>query len=158
VNRTDVVLVGHSYGGMVISGVAGAAGSRIAYLVYLDAFLPEHGKALSDYAPVPPAREDGWRVPPPSTAEGFGVADPEGMLWVQSRLGDQSPQTFIQPVVLTSVSRIPGTFIQCSEAPFFAGAAARARERSFRVHARLSAEHDAMITQPNALAAILLEV
>jgi pimeloyl-ACP methyl ester carboxylesterase len=48
---TNVVLVGHSYGGMVISGVAERAGSRLARLVYLDAFLPENGKALRDYAP-----------------------------------------------------------------------------------------------------------
>ena len=41
----NVILVGHSYGGMVISGVAETAGTRLAQLVYLDAFLPEDGKA-----------------------------------------------------------------------------------------------------------------
>src|SRR3954454_23529514 len=41
----DVVLVGHSYGGMVIAGVAERARARVAQLVYLDAFLPEDGKA-----------------------------------------------------------------------------------------------------------------
>ena len=50
----DVVLVGHSYGGMVIAGVAEQAGARLAQLVYLDAFLPEDGKALKDYAALNP--------------------------------------------------------------------------------------------------------
>lgn len=155
---SNVVLVGHSYGGMVISGVADVAGSRIAHLVYLDAFLPENGKALSDYAPLPPTREDGWRVPPPSGAEGFGVTEEEDIAWVQSRLGDQPLRTLTQPVVSAAAARIPSTFIQCSEAPFFAEAGERARARGFRYYALPSAGHDAMITQPRELAAILLEV
>jgi pimeloyl-ACP methyl ester carboxylesterase len=46
----DVILVGHSYGGMVVTGVAAAAGSRIRTLVYLDAFLPQDGENLWDIA------------------------------------------------------------------------------------------------------------
>ncbi|WP_338466648.1 alpha/beta hydrolase [Novosphingobium sp. ZN18A2] len=42
------VLVGHSYGGMVVTGVAGKLGARIDALVYLDAFLPEDGQSLWD--------------------------------------------------------------------------------------------------------------
>ena len=42
----DVVLVGHSYGGMVITGVADRLPGRLAQLVYLDAFVPEHGDSL----------------------------------------------------------------------------------------------------------------
>jgi pimeloyl-ACP methyl ester carboxylesterase len=57
----DVVLVGHSSGGMVIAGTTAVAAERIGQLVYLDAFLPEDGKALRDYAPVPPARPDTTR-------------------------------------------------------------------------------------------------
>ena len=58
----DVVLVGHSYGGMVITGVAEREGNRLSQLVYLDAFLPEDGKSIKDYAKLNPTREDGWRV------------------------------------------------------------------------------------------------
>ena len=47
---TDVVLVGHSYGGMVITGVSARCADRIRTLVYLDAFLPENGQALWDIA------------------------------------------------------------------------------------------------------------
>ncbi len=46
----DIILCGHSYGGMVIAGVAGALGDRIRTLIYLDAFLPEDGKSLWDIA------------------------------------------------------------------------------------------------------------
>lgn len=42
------VLVGHSYGGMVVTGVAARLGARIDALVYVDAFLPEHGQSLWD--------------------------------------------------------------------------------------------------------------
>jgi pimeloyl-ACP methyl ester carboxylesterase len=69
----EVVLVGHSYGGMVITGVAERVPHRIARLVYLDAFVPQDGEAQLDLLP-PPARAaleqlfasspDGWRVPP----------------------------------------------------------------------------------------------
>ena len=45
---TDVVLIGHSYGGMVATGVADRAGARIAQLVYLDAFVPQDGQSLFD--------------------------------------------------------------------------------------------------------------
>jgi pimeloyl-ACP methyl ester carboxylesterase len=47
-NLNDVVLAGHSYGGMVITGVADQIAERIAALVYLDAFLPEDGQSLFD--------------------------------------------------------------------------------------------------------------
>ena len=49
---SGVVLVGHSYGGMVATGVADRARDRIRQLIYLDAFVPEDGKALHDYVPA----------------------------------------------------------------------------------------------------------
>jgi len=74
---SDIVLCGHSYGGMVVTGVADAVPEKIASLVYLDAFVPENGQALSDIVPAnrnQPAG-DGISVPPlPSSA--FGV-DPK---------------------------------------------------------------------------------
>ena len=49
---SDVVLCGHSYGGMVITGVAEQIAAKIRSLVYLDAFVPENGKSLMDYLPA----------------------------------------------------------------------------------------------------------
>ena len=74
----DIVLIGHSYGGMVATGVADRARDRIAQLIYLDAFVPEDGQSLLDLNE--PTRQrmqglakggDGWRVPPMSAAAGY---------------------------------------------------------------------------------------
>jgi len=54
VDLERVALVGHSYGGMVIAEGAARVVPRVSQLIYLDAFLPDSGKALRDYAPVPP--------------------------------------------------------------------------------------------------------
>jgi len=155
----DVILVGHSYGGMVVSGVAALEPSRVAQLVYLDAFLPDQGKAVRDYAPLPPARADGWRVPPPATAQQFGITDESDVAWVNSRLGDQPLGTFTQPACGSAAPNVSRqAFIQCSEAPWFVEAAERSKRRGFDYHALLSAGHDAMLSQPKELAEIFLSL
>jgi len=69
---TEVVLAGHSYGGMVITGVADRVPARIGRLIYLDAVVPEDGEALVDLLPSPERertaqrvaeRGDGWLIP-----------------------------------------------------------------------------------------------
>jgi pimeloyl-ACP methyl ester carboxylesterase len=54
----DVILVGHSYGGMVITGVADRAAARVGRLVYLDAATPVNGQSLVDVAG--PTTWHGW--------------------------------------------------------------------------------------------------
>src|SRR6202167_6610182 len=49
---SDIVLVGHSYGGMVVTGVADALPDRVRSLVYLDAFVPKNGEALLNFLPA----------------------------------------------------------------------------------------------------------
>jgi pimeloyl-ACP methyl ester carboxylesterase len=70
----DIVLLGHSYGGMVATGTADRAGDRVTQLIYLDAFVPRDGQSLFDLNEPGrlPMRElaksgDGWRVPPNPT-------------------------------------------------------------------------------------------
>jgi pimeloyl-ACP methyl ester carboxylesterase len=156
----DVVLVGHSYGGMVITGVAEQAQARLAQLVYLDAFLPEHGKALQDYAPVPPLRDDGWRIPSPGGPRDFGVTDEHDIAWITPRLGDQPLKTFTQPVQRSAkqINSLAQTFIQCTDAPFFSEAGERAKRQGFRYRELFSAGHDAMVTMPRQLADVLIEL
>ncbi len=156
----NVVLVGHSYGGMVIAGVAEKAGVRLAGLVYLDAFLPENGKAVKDYTQLPPVRDDGWRIPTLGPPSAYGVTDERDVAWMTPRLGDQPLKTFTQPVQLSSDRdrSLSQTFIQCTKAPFFAEAGERAKRRGFRYRELFSAGHDAMVTKPKELAKILLEV
>ncbi len=92
----DIILVGHSYGGMVVTGVMGQLGSRIAHIVYLDAFLPGDGQSLWD---VVGAWEQehyiaGQRETPGLVAPLPGI-DPDGVL-------SRHPLfTFIQPVHFT---------------------------------------------------------
>src|SRR5215831_5722049 len=70
----EVVLVGHSYGGVVIAGVADRVPSRVGHLVYLDAGVPHNGEGYLDLLPNLRAlieedsrlNGDGWRVPPPT--------------------------------------------------------------------------------------------
>ena len=155
----DVVLVGHSYAGMVIAGVAEKAASRLTQLVYLDAFLPENGKAIKDYAPLNPTRDDGWRVPVPGMPPRFGVTDQEDVAWMEARLGDHPQKTFTDPARLSSAqSSLRRSYIHCSQAPFFSEAADRAKREGFRFRELLVAGHDAMITQPRALATILVDL
>jgi pimeloyl-ACP methyl ester carboxylesterase len=154
----DVVLVGHSYGGMVVAGAAPAVASRLARVIYLDAFLPDDGKALQDYVQLS-ASGDAWRLPPPGKPPRFGVRDPDDVAWMEARLTDQPRKTMTEPVrVSADISgRVPHTYILCSKSSHFVAAAERAKQRGFRYRELLSAGHDAMISQPAELAKLLLE-
>ena len=161
----NVILVGHSYGGMVIAGVAAKAGERLAQLVYLDAFLPENGKALQDYAPplaeLVKAQGAGWRLSSAwmgTPTEMFGVKDSADLAWVTPRLGDQPYGTFTQPVQLaTNLSKsLRQSYTHLTKGPPFEEAAGRAKKQGLHMYELFSAGHDAMVTQPKELAKLLL--
>jgi pimeloyl-ACP methyl ester carboxylesterase len=105
---SQVVLVGHSYGGMVVSGVADAAADRIRSLIYLDAALPESGQTMLDF--VLPARRaqflesartegDGWKVPPLRAAQ-WGIDEPADQEWLDSLFGFHPLKAFTDPIQL----------------------------------------------------------
>lgn len=163
----NVVLVGHSYGGMVITGVAGKVANRISQLVYLDAFLPENGKALRDYTPPPPKdapvnnSPDNWKVAPRSTAEQFGVREKADIDWAQSRMGPQPAKTFGQPLQLSAPipESIKKTYILLTEdSPWFLEAADRAKKMGYQFYKLLGGGHDAMISEPKKLAKVFVEL
>jgi pimeloyl-ACP methyl ester carboxylesterase len=163
----EVVLVGHSYGGMVVTGAANRAAARIARLVYLDAFVPEDGKCLLDYVVPERAarmREEGERagmVTPPPLAL-WGLEKPEHVAFVGPREVKHPYATMKQPIRLqpnAAFERLPRTFIYCSRPATgsFDQFAARFRaDPGWRVH-ELATGHDAMILAPEALARILLQ-
>ena len=89
---TDVHLVGWSYGGMVTTGVLARMRKRVRSMIYLDAFLPENGKALADYAEGPAraamdAAKQADKHMPPIPMKVFGVTDPVVIAFAQPRLG-----------------------------------------------------------------------
>src|SRR5471032_386345 len=104
----DITLLGHSYGGMVATGVADKVGSRIARVIYLDAFAPKDGQSLFDL--VGPKTEgnmragaardgEGWRIPAgPMPAD----TSPEDVAWATPRRRMQPLRTFEQKLTLTS--------------------------------------------------------
>ena len=98
----NVVLLGHSYGGMVATGVADRARDRVKQLIYLDAFVPDDGQSLFDLneAGREPMRAlanagDGWRVPPnPTPAD----TPPEDVAWLNARRVDMPIRCFETPL------------------------------------------------------------
>ena len=161
----DIVLVGHSYGGMVVTGVADRVGARLAQLIYLDAFVPEDGEALIDLVRgfiEFPMREDGWRVAPLCSVEGWGVTDESDIAWAQPRIGDHPFKTLSQPLRLSDQDHTSprGAFIQTgynTECPPSLLRVERAKRKGFE-YRELAVGHDAMISQPKELAAILLKL
>lgn len=164
---TEVVLIGHSYGGMVATGVADRVGSRIAQLVYLDAFVPRDGKSLLDLQPpevkarmygLVQAKGDGWRVPPNPMPPDTSEAD---VAWATPRRVPQPLMTFQMPLRLTSQQEPPPrTYIYCKRsAPgdVFRQFAERAQREGWR-YFEMDSSHNPHITQPEALLAILTQI
>jgi pimeloyl-ACP methyl ester carboxylesterase len=167
----DVILVGHSYGGMVITGAADRAADRVGKLVYLDAANPRNGQSLVDVAgPVinvtrpMGAIVDGVELvllPAPGAAAFYGIEDPDDQAWVDARLTGHPWKCFEQPLELTdedALWAIPQYHIVCTST-----VPTRAEElvANARAHGRwweIDTGHDLMITEPRAVADALLEV
>ncbi len=163
----DVVLVGHSYAGFVIAGVAAQAKARVGHVVFLDAFLPEDGKSMLDYNPLPPGfhdvvqrQGDGWRLPLPFTLADFGVSDPTDVAWVTPRITDQPFATFTEALKLPadSFGGLRSSYIRTTDGEPFEPAATRAAAAGFNVSEMTDAGHDVMITQPRELVPRLVEL
>ncbi len=161
----QVTLVGHSYGGMVISGVAARTTGRIGHLVYLDAFVPETGKSLLDYVGERAAamREaatvngEGWKLPsfPP---ERFGVTSQRDTEWLTKHLVAQPLKTFEQPLPAAGGDKLKRSYIYCSKPATgtFDQFAERLRDdRKWSFH-DVKTGHDAMVTAPGEIAKILM--
>lgn len=157
----DVVLCGHSYGGMVVTAVADRIPDRVRALVYLDAFVPEHGEALADFAPVSGGELiDGWKSSPIS-ATVFGVNSADRS-WVDRQCTPQPVACFRQPVQLTGgLARIEDvSYIYASG---WAGTQSplhrfyeKAKARGWKTQ-EIDCGHDVMLDQPERLTASLLD-
>jgi pimeloyl-ACP methyl ester carboxylesterase len=171
---SEVILVGHSYAGLVVSAAANRVPDRIAGLVYLDAMVPEDGETAIDVMPVTQtlidraaASDAPWRIPPmpelPPPFGLFGVTDPADTAWLRTLLGDESVLCYRQPVRLDNpaTAAIPRTHIHCvGNAP--AGITRRPvppvqPNGTPAQILTLPTGHDSMITMPAELAELLLK-
>jgi pimeloyl-ACP methyl ester carboxylesterase len=162
----EVYLIGHSYGGMVATGVADRARARIKHVIYLDAFAPKDGQSVFDLQqPEALARMragaqasgDGWRLPsnpmPPDTA-------PEDVAWATPRRKPQPIKTFEAKLKLSAEPSAPRTYIYCKRArpdDNFRQFLERAKREGWRTY-EIDASHNPHITAPDLLAGILQEI
>ncbi len=171
-----VILCGHSYGGMVITQLADRLGDRVSAMVYLDAFVPEHGDSLISLldTALPPevaeqfiggfrgaAQEGGSGMMQPIPAEMFGILE-QNRPWVERRCVPQSLATFEMPVLLSggTDSKVKKVFILADNwdpSPFRYFADKYTNVAGWDV-ITMPSSHDVMVDMPEELAAELLKL
>jgi pimeloyl-ACP methyl ester carboxylesterase len=161
----DVILVGHSYAGQVVTGVADRIPERIALRVYLDAFVGADSEAAIDLQPENVAahyRESvagpgfGWLIPVRSL-QVLGVTEQTDIDWLEARLTPHPWLTYTEPLRLTGHgSSVSAAFIECTDwMRVFQTHAERAAAHGWPVHT-VHTGHEAMVTAPKQLADVLL--
>ncbi|OGT78186.1 MAG: esterase [Gammaproteobacteria bacterium RIFCSPLOWO2_02_FULL_52_10] len=161
---TDIILIGHSYGGMVATGVVDRAGAVIKRLVYLDAFVPRDGQSLYDLVTdearqrirqFPATNDDNWRLPPNPMPADTPAQDRQ---WCEPLRRHQPVRTVTQPVRLRQdTPPIPRTYIYCTRSDTFQQFARRAQVEGWDYH-EMDSSHNPHITLPEELAALLNEI
>ena len=155
----NVILAGHSYGGMVITGVAAKIKERLSHLVYVDAFLPRAGECAWDILTWQPEafetlKIEGkpWQVEPVNPDIFF----PELKGYNMDRLTPMTIRTHTDP--LSDVENdVPGTYIQCTQEPFYFGEVAERAKSDGMKHVEIEAGHIVILTHPKEIAEILME-
>lgn len=163
----DIVLVGHSYAGWVISGVAEHLEKSIRSICFVDAFFPENGESGLDEAPEHLRRSvldeiaAGATSRNPPSASAFDVNERD-RAWVDAKLTPMPLRTFASTATLTGArDRIPmRSYVRCTCHP--AAQFDRAYERvngrpGWRTY-ELPSGHCAMIDMPERLIAILQDI
>ena len=174
----DVILVGHSSSGAVITGVADRAPAQIALVVYLDAFVPEDGQAVLDLI-TPERRQmmeglvktegNGWLLPrfaPPPwetiVRDMWGVTDEDDVRWMLDRLGPTPFGHLKDPVHRTNpaAEKLSRAYIRCRQFPNprFDQHAEMAQRSALWRYRELAAPHHAAITMPDTVTDLLLQL
>ncbi len=164
---TDVILVGHSYAGIVVQGAANRVPDRIRAIIYLDAYVVPPGSRGFDLWPAERHAEarrliaagDPFRQP--FAPDILGITDPEAAEWVRTRLTPHPLATYDQIVKAETdaAARLPRVYFQCTAgplAPVFAPIARTVQNWGWPVRAH-PWPHDAMLTDPDALATACIE-
>jgi pimeloyl-ACP methyl ester carboxylesterase len=162
----DVVLVGHSYGGMVVSGVAERMEKSIASIVMLDTFFPADGQSLVDLQPAPlreaitKAARDGTTAVPPLPAATLNVNEND-RAWFEAKATPHPIKCFLQPSKLSGArDRIAKrTYVRAVDfpsMPFDAGLA-EARRNGWRMM-EIAGGHVVMLDAPAQLSDMLVQL
>jgi pimeloyl-ACP methyl ester carboxylesterase len=166
-----VILVGHSYAGMIISGAAEKAPTQLR-LIFVDAFIPDDGQCALDLLPpelggyfrkIANEHGDGWRLP---GGEGqldlWGLKPGDARDFVSARLCDFSLRCFEERIHLPADRKasIPASYISCvaegyPARPLFEPFARKARSSGWDVH-EVNTGHDCHVERPGEVAKILL--
>jgi pimeloyl-ACP methyl ester carboxylesterase len=169
---TGAVLVGYSYGGVVVAGVADRVPERIGHVVYLDSDVPQDGDT-SSFAPsrtavreeLARAHGDGWRVPPAAAGVDALLEEfpEEQRRWIAARLTPQLLKTWTQPIRLSGAAAgIPTTYIRCTVGYDPDDEDTQRQDERIRSepgwhYRELAASHMAGLTVPRQVADLLLE-
>ena len=162
----DFVLIGHSYGGMVATGVADRARDKVRQLIYLDAFVPSDGQSLLNlYEADRPRVEQlakaggGWRVAPNPTSPDTPPADIE---WLNARRVDTPIKCFDTPIKLQGGPlTLPRSYIYATRitpADTFGPFARMAKADPAWSYHEIDASHSPNVTAPEALMALLRKI
>ncbi|MGC4120070.1 MAG: alpha/beta hydrolase [Myxococcales bacterium] len=158
-----VILVGHSYAGVVITGVASRVPQRIAKLVYFDAVVPDSGQSFFDAIgfnqPLPP---DLWYFPS-FPAEAFGLTDPADLDYVRAKITPQPIETFRSPVTFdwATMASIPKAYVHCLGNWFAFTPFLTFRQKALNQgwgYYEINTGHDAMISEPKDTAKLLRQI
>ncbi len=166
---SDVILVGHSFGGIAITGAADRVPQRIGHLVYLDSLLLQNGQSPFSQIPAETtaarrklAQEfsGGVSMPVPDPTA-FGVTDPVATKWLKAKCTPHPLSTYESELRLKNPvgNGLPATYIAVK--PDYGptvGSRAYAKGRSDWKYMEIAAGHDAMVTSAPALIDILLKI
>lgn len=165
----DAVLVGHSFGGIALTGAAVRARARIRHLVYLDSLIPVSGETplqgvtqeVAALRRQAAAASGGLSVPPPAPAF-FGIPPGPAADWVHRRMTPHPFGAFDSAIDFDGPpgNGLPSTYVFCTDPVYEPLAPSRARARAVPgwVWRDFAASHDAMVTHPEATAELLMEL
>lgn len=162
----DIVLVGHSYGGMVATGVADRVRDKVTQLIYIDAFLPGDGQSLFDLNEGGRAHlqkiakeGDGWRVPPMQTPPDTAPADVE---WLSTRRVQMPIKCFEQQLKLQNGPlNLPRSYIYATRitpADTFGRFSQMTKNDPAWRYFEIDASHSPNVTAPEALMGLLEKI
>jgi pimeloyl-ACP methyl ester carboxylesterase len=157
---TDLILVGHSYGGMVATGLADRVSERFRQMIYVDAFVPQDGESLFDLAggeSTFAAPVEGWLIPPVALAPDTSAED---IAWTTALRRHQPVRTFSQRLRLSHAKPFPPrAYIHCTRKAnrdlFRQFADRLSQDPEWAFHG-IDASHSPNITDPRSLAQLLL--